>query len=123
MDVWGFIVVMLICGGISAAIGTSKNHNGLLSFLAGAVLGIIGIVIVAVAPRGKPPAPAGMRSVQCLRCNAVQNIPVSGTGFTCWQCGMSNTVPLASGVLPNGTQKSEDMEEWLNRVRRDDKFL
>lgn len=113
-----FILALLVCGGISAAIGTSKGFNGLLSFLAGAVLGIIGIVIVAAAPRAKPQAPAGMRTVQCLRCNAVQNVPVNDPAFTCWQCGLANNV----GSLPPqniGPQQPEDTREWLDRVRRE----
>jgi hypothetical protein len=84
---WGFwIVVWLICAVIAAVISDRKNLGAGSGFVLGAVLGIIGIIIVACQKPGLPPAPAGFRAVNCTRCNAVQNIHKSQTQFECWQC-------------------------------------
>jgi hypothetical protein len=73
---WSFIIVAgLICGAIAAAIGQKKNRSAGESFVLGAFLGVIGIIIVLVQKPGLPPAPEGMRAVKCPRCNTVQNIP------------------------------------------------
>ncbi len=47
MNAGVLIVVMLICGGIGAAIGNSKGRLG-LDIVLGALLGLIGIIIIAV---------------------------------------------------------------------------
>jgi hypothetical protein len=92
------IVICLICGAIAAAIGQKKNLGTGESFALGAILGVIGIVIVLIQKPGLPPAPAGMRAVKCPRCNTVQNIPRSDTGYECWQCQNSVSV---KAVLPD----------------------
>jgi hypothetical protein len=72
------------------------------------VLGLIGIVIVGVLPKAAPKPPPGMRAVQCLRCNALQNVPDSQTTFECWQCklvsNVDESVPRPSHMR---NQKSE----------------
>lgn len=105
-------VFLLVCGVIAAAIGHSKNRGILGSFLLGALLGVIGVVVVAVLPSGVPKAPPGMRVVRCQTCNAVQNIPDADTTFECWQC---KNVSKAPDTRRHGP---EDMREWLNRVRK-----
>jgi hypothetical protein len=94
-----FIVIWLGCAVIAALIGQSKNRSVVGSFLLGLILGLIGIVIIALMPKKAAPlgyytppapvvpaAPPGMRPVQCPRCNAAQNIPVADTSYECWQC-------------------------------------
>jgi hypothetical protein len=76
----------LICLIVAGAIANSKNRNALgWAFITG-LLPVIGLIIVAVLPALPPPAPIGMRSVQCPRCNAVQNVPLASQTFECWQC-------------------------------------
>lgn len=49
------IVVWLICGVIASIIGQSRGRRAGTSFLWGALLGIVGIVVVTVAPvRARP---------------------------------------------------------------------
>jgi hypothetical protein len=79
----GLIVGCLICGVIAAMIGQSKNLSAGSSFAWGAILGIIGIVIVVLQ---SPGAPVGMSAAKCPRCNAVQNVRFDQPSFECWQC-------------------------------------
>jgi hypothetical protein len=89
----------LICGVISAVIGTSKNRGGVASFCCGFFLGIIGIIVVALLPPGIPPAPAGMYSLTCGRCNTRQNIQQKATTYECWQCHTTHQVrPIMSAA-------------------------
>jgi hypothetical protein len=62
------------------------------AFFLGAILGIIGIIIVIAEKPGLPKAPGGMRAVKCTRCNAVQNIHPGQAQFECWQC--KTVIPL-----------------------------
>jgi hypothetical protein len=105
---------LVICGVIAGAIGYGKNRSILGSFLLGALLGVIGIVVVAVLPKGAPKPPQGMRPVRCPRCNAVQNIPEGDGEFECWQCKTTSKAPEGRwhGDGP------EDTREWLNRVKK-----
>jgi hypothetical protein len=112
MDASIIVVVMLACGGIAAVIARAKNHSVLGPFVLGALLGIIGILIVAVQPSGLPTAPPGMRAVKCVKCSAVQNIPEDQTAFGCWQCKFTNN---AAGNWPPGP---EDTREWLDRAKK-----
>ena len=86
MNITSVLTFWLICGAISAAIGTHKNLRTLPSFLWGALLGIIGIIVVICSKPGLPAPPQGMRAVKCPRCNAVQNIPETQPEYQCWQC-------------------------------------
>jgi hypothetical protein len=96
---WGFfVIVWLICAVIGAVISDRKNLGAGSGFALGGLLGILGVIIVACQKPGLPPAPAGMRSVKCTRCNAVQNVHPSQTQFECWQC--KTVIPLLS---PSGT--------------------
>ena len=113
------VIALLICGGIAAVIGSAKNHSILGSFLLGAFLGVIGIIIVAVQPKQPPKPPPGMRVVQCPRCNAVQNIPDSQTTFECWQCRLASNAAGADYVTgKRGLHGPEDAREWLDRVKK-----
>jgi hypothetical protein len=78
------IVVCLICGGIAAWIGQTKNLRVRDSFMLGTVLGVIGIIIVICQKPRLPEAPPGMRAVKCPRCNAVQNIPQTQPEYGYW---------------------------------------
>ena len=86
------IVIWLICGVITAAIGSAKGRGALDSFMWGAVFGIFGLIYVAVS---KPPAPKGMRAVTCSRCSTTQNIPMNQAQFECWQCKAPGGTRLA----------------------------
>jgi ribosomal protein S27E len=110
---WGFwLFIWLVCGAIAAAIGQRKNLSVGGSFALGFFLSVIGIVIVICQRPGLPPAPAGMRSVKCTRCNAVQNIGATQTSFRCWQCKLVHGD--AAQCLPPAP---EDAREWLDRVK------
>jgi hypothetical protein len=53
---WFWIILLCaLCGGIGCAINKSKNRSGGEGFLLGALLGVIGIIIVLCLP--KLPAP------------------------------------------------------------------
>ncbi|MFL0289325.1 hypothetical protein ACJH6H_29320 [Mycobacterium sp. SMC-21] len=113
------LVIWVLCGIASAVIAGSKNRSRLGWFVLGLLLGVIGLVIIAVLPRQAPLAPLGMRSVSCVRCNAVQNVPKSDAEFECWQCKLTNEVPaLRRGNRSDGPDGPEDMREWLNRVKK-----
>jgi hypothetical protein len=119
MNIGTLIVIWLICGAIAAAIGQKRNFNLAHSFVLGALLGVIGVIIVIVQRPNLPKPPPGMRAVQCPRCNAMQNIPDGQTTFECWQCKLVSNVAGAGYVagkrVPDGP---EDTREWLNRTKK-----
>jgi hypothetical protein len=69
------------------------------SFALGALLGIIGLIIVIVQRPGLPKAPPGMRAVKCPRCNTIQNIPEMEPEYVCWQCTAAQRL---WGAAPSG---------------------
>ena len=77
------IIIGLICGAVTLAIGRGKNIPTSEAFLWGALLGVIGIVVVLCS---KTRAPMGMKAIQCPRCNAVQNVRTDQAEYECWQC-------------------------------------
>lgn len=113
MDSPTIVVILLVCGVIAAAIGRSKNRSILGSFLLGALLSVVGIVIVAVLPNGIAKPPPGMRPVRCPRCNMVQNIPEGDSTYECWQCKTTSTDEGRWRA-----QGPEDTREWLNRTKK-----
>ena len=82
----GFIVIWLICAIITMLIGQKKNIDPFASFVIGALLGLIGIVIMLFLRTELPKAPKGMIAVKCSRCNTVQNVAMKQATFECWQC-------------------------------------
>lgn len=86
MDIGTIVFFCLVFGGITAAIANAKNLPVGQSFVLGALLGFIGLIIVACQKPGLPKAPHGMRAVKCLRCNTIQNIPAGQPVLECWQC-------------------------------------
>jgi len=86
MGVGTIIVICLILGAITAAIGQKKNLPVGQSFALGALLGIFGAIIVICQRPGLPKAPPGMRAVKCPRCNTIQNVPEAQPEYVCWQC-------------------------------------
>jgi hypothetical protein len=114
------IVFWLVCGVIAAAIGSAKNRSALGWFMLGALFAP-SVLIVAVLPKLPPKPPEGMRSVQCPRCNAVQNIPDAQTTFECWQCTLVSNVAGAGYVAGRRRPDApEDAREWLNRNKKQD---
>jgi ribosomal protein S27AE len=104
---WGFwIFVWLICGVIAAVISDRKNNGAGSGFALGALLGIIGVIIVACQKASLPPAPAGMRALKCPRCNAVQNIPIAATSLDCWQCHLTAPVQVPPWVAAQAAKAS-----------------
>ncbi len=100
MDHWlGVIVLCLICGGISALIAQRKNRSIQDAFILGALLGIIGLIIVICQKPGLPQAPPGMRAVKCKRCNTVQNVAQDQRTYECWQCKATNELWAAPPVV------------------------
>jgi hypothetical protein len=114
MSTEAFIIGFLICGGIAALIGQRKHFNVVHSFLLGAILGVIGIGIVAVQRPNLPKPPPGLVAVKCPRCTAVQNIPSIQAQFECWQC------KLTSDVASARSRAAENAREWLDRTKRQD---
>jgi len=91
----------LIFGVITAVIGQKKNYPVGESFLWGALLGIIGLIVVVVRRPRLPIAPPGMRAVKCPRCNAVGNRPETEPRYVCWQC---KTAYHVEGMTPENTE-------------------
>lgn len=52
------IIIWLFCGAVAAAIGHTKNRNVGASFLLGALLGVLGVIIVIFLPRKASPGMA-----------------------------------------------------------------
>jgi Protein of unknown function (DUF2510) len=57
MSLETMVVIWLFCGAVSAAIGNSKNRGIGESFLWGALLGVIGVIVVLCLPRNLAGAP------------------------------------------------------------------
>jgi DNA-directed RNA polymerase subunit RPC12/RpoP len=97
------IVIWLLCAIFGAVIAQQKGRSGVEGFFLGALLGLIGVAIVALLPSEKnlPPVPLGMRSLQCVRCNATQNVPTADYSYECWQCHQINGtgVPIPTRSL------------------------
>lgn len=83
-----YVFVVLVCGGIAAVIASGKNRSGGGFFLLG-ILGPIAIIAAAVASKGEPPAPKGMKVAMCPRCNARQNVDPDQGQYECWQCKLA----------------------------------
>lgn len=81
-----FVVIPLACGFWASAIARKKNRSAGGFFALGFFLGVIGLIVAAVALPGQPGPPAGMRAVVCPRCNARQNADPRQPTFECWQC-------------------------------------
>ena len=86
------VILWLGCAVAAAVISQRKNTGASNGFLVGLVLGVIGLVMVLLWKPGLPAAPAGLRSVKCPRCNAVQNVDAAEPTYECWQCHLSTTV-------------------------------
>jgi hypothetical protein len=91
-----FLVFIAIAAGFgywASAIAKKKGLSAGGFFALGFFFGAIGVIVAAVVGPASPPAPAGMRSVACPRCNARQNVAFGASGFECWQCRTSVPVP------------------------------
>ncbi|WP_155769317.1 hypothetical protein [Mycobacterium asiaticum] len=93
-------MVALICGAIAAGIAVRKNRSAVGWFLIGALLSLVGIVIIAMLPAATPGAAHGTRKVYCGRCTAAQDIPIEDSSFVCWQCKRDNKVPSLPPATP-----------------------
>jgi hypothetical protein len=112
----GLGVSWLVCGIIAAVIGLAKNRSAFGWFLLGALFAP-SVLIVAVLAKLPPRPPAGMLSVQCPRCNAVQNISYFETTFECWRCKLVYVAGSGYVAAMRGPDGPEDTREWLNRVK------
>lgn len=66
-----FILVLIICGIISAAIGSQKGENTIICFIFGALLGIVGIIVVALIAGKKCPyckSRIHTKAIKCPKC-------------------------------------------------------
>jgi hypothetical protein len=106
----------LICLIAAGVIASSKNRNAFgWAFITG-LLPVVGLIIVAVLPALPPPAPVGMLSVRCPRCNTVHNIPAVDTTFECWQCKLVSDAAGAHVDTPRRpSHPPEDLRDWLDR--------
>lgn len=81
-----FIVLWLICGGISAMIASSKGGSGLIGFIVGFLLGPLGIVVAFFLGSEKGAAEkevAGGTKKKCPRCAEL----VQPDALVCKHCG------------------------------------
>lgn len=85
---WG-----LLWGVVCVLIAQRKDNSAEGAFCWGFFLGLIGVLVVALAKPAPPPVPPGLVSVTCPRCNAVQNIPLGPKYFDCWQCHLKTAAP------------------------------
>jgi DNA-directed RNA polymerase subunit RPC12/RpoP len=99
MGLGTIIVICLIFGAVTAAIGQKKNLPVGQSFALGALLGIFGAIIVICQRPGLPKAPSGMRAVKCPRCNTIQNVPETQPEYVCWRCKAAHRL---WGAAPSG---------------------
>ena len=99
MGLGTIIVICLIFGAVTAAIGQKKNLAVGQSFAPGALLGIFGAIIVICQRPGPPKAPPGMRTVKCPRCNTIQNVPETQPECVCWQRKAAHRL---RGAAPSG---------------------
>jgi ribosomal protein S27E len=110
MDLMTLLVICLVFGGITAAIAQAKHLSVGQWFVVGALLSLIGVVLVIFAPSGLPKAPAGMRAVKCPRCNTVQNTPEAEPVYECWQCKATHRLwgsdPQAGPTKPTKPAKA-----------------
>jgi predicted RNA-binding Zn-ribbon protein involved in translation (DUF1610 family) len=79
-------VIWMLCAGAGALIAQLKDRKLWHGALAGFLLGPLGVACAALWSRKLPEAPAGRYAVQCVTCNAIQNIPIGVNWYTCWQC-------------------------------------
>ncbi|MGW5148218.1 hypothetical protein [Rhodococcus koreensis] len=70
-----YVVVAVVCAGISAAIANKKNRDTLGFLVIGFLFGPIGVLASAVVASGRPAAPEGFVAVTCPRCNTDQRPP------------------------------------------------
>ncbi|MET4431565.1 hypothetical protein [Mycolicibacterium sp. 624] len=94
------LLLWIVCGGVGAAITNSKNRGVGVGLVLGLLLGIIGVLIAACLSKELPKPPAGLIAVQCLRCNANQNIPAGQPHYECWQCHTTIAAPGFQNYVP-----------------------
>ena len=97
----------MACGVLAGWIARNKNRDGTIFLLLGIPLGVIAIAVALLMPAGELPAPTGMSSVVCPRCNARQNITDGPSTFECWQCRL-----VSESMVPAPTN-SDDRPRWL----------
>jgi len=101
---WHWLVVLglilpFVFGLVSANVAKKKNRSEIGFLALGFFLGVIGLVIAHVVPPRLPPPPAGIRSVTCPRCNALQHVWPNGGDYECWQCRTRSPLPCEPGPL------------------------
>jgi uncharacterized membrane protein YeaQ/YmgE (transglycosylase-associated protein family) len=81
-------IILLVCGIIAAVIGQARGSGAVMSFLFGAIFGLIGIALLAVLPAGRTSgAEWGGRRIKCTCCGARQDIAIEDKRFDCRRCG------------------------------------
>jgi hypothetical protein len=103
------IIVWVICGIVAAKLGEAKNRSFGESFAIGLILGVFGVVIVALLPPG---VPTGMRAVMCPRCNTMQNISGGQSEYECWRCKANIPIPPPQAPKAPYTPKTVGIGDW-----------
>ena len=80
------LVVAVVFGLLTYWIATTRNRTSIGYFLLGFFYGPLGPLVATLLHRGVPPTPRGMLAVDCLRCNAAQNVEAGEPEWRCWQC-------------------------------------
>jgi hypothetical protein len=86
---WGiWFISSIVSGIVSSTFAPSKSRSQLSFFFVGFLLGLLGILLCAIAPTA---APEGMKVFKCPRCNSKQNVPAEAREVECWQCHYLST--------------------------------
>lgn len=109
MSLFGLIVLCALCGGIACAINQSKNRSGGEGFLLGALLGIIGLIIVLCLPK----LPAAGASSPALPPPGWYPDPAGPAQQRYWDGARWSDPPPSLPQIPPMPPPAEPRGKWL----------